>query len=289
MILVAGATGVTGGRVVHKLLAKGVPVRALVRESSDHAALVEAGAEIAFADLKEPLSIRKAMEGVTRVVSTATASSRGGDDTIESVDRIGTASLIEASRESGVERFVFVSAWGFKKDMGIAIARAKVENEERLQESGVPYTILYPVLFMDVWIGWVIGSQLQHGDQVRILGGKDARYGFIAAENVADVAVAALGEPRAENAKITLCAEVATFPDVVKKIAKATGRSLEVEAVEPKEFEGLPPMVIELWGKMSALEPPEPTDEVFASFGVRPVGLDDFLPQAFRPATAGAV
>ncbi len=174
-VLVVGATGITGNLIVKKLLERGERVRAFVREGSDHAALEEAGAEIAIGDLKQAMSVRQAMEGVDRVVSTATASARGGEDTIEAVDRIGTASLIEASREAGVKRFVYVSAWGFdKEDLPVSIARAKTESEQRLVESGVPYTILRPCLFMDVWIGWVIGSQLQNDSKVVIVDDKGA-------------------------------------------------------------------------------------------------------------------
>ena len=286
MILVAGATGITGSMIVHKLLARGERVRALVREGSDYSALEEAGAEVAIGDLKHALSVRQAMEGVDRVVSTATASSRGGEDTIEAVDRIGTASLIEAAREAQVRRFVYISAWGFDKEMPVAIARAKAENEVRLAESGIPYTILRPCLFMDVWIGWVIGSQLMNDSKVRIVGNKETKFGFVAAENVAHLAVAALGEPRAENATITLCADVATFRDVVKRIGKITGRSIEVEAVAPDALEGLPPIVGQLWSRMGEKGAPEPTEEVHKAFGIRPIMIDDFLARAFGGAQA---
>jgi uncharacterized protein YbjT (DUF2867 family) len=288
-VLVAGATGITGGMIVRKLLARGERVRALVREGSDHEALAQAGAEIAVGDLKRPLSIRKAMEGVDRVISTATASSRGGEDTIEAVDRIGTAALIEAAREAGVRRFVFVSAWGFGKDMPFALARAKMESERRLAESGVPWTVLRPGMFMDVWIGWVLGTQIHNAGRVVMAGDKDARYGFVAAENVADLAVAALDEPRAVNATITFLADVASFPDIVKRIGKATGRSIPVEAAPAGEpIEGLPPVVVEIWERLSGSEPPEPTEEVARAFGIQPVTLDQFIERTFKAEGAPA-
>jgi len=288
IVLVAGATGVTGRMIVHKLLARGERVRALVREGSDHQDLVEAGAEIVFGDLKRPLSIREAMEGVDRVISTATASGRGGEDTIEAVDRIGTAALIEAAREAGVRRFVFVSAHGFE-DLPLALARAKTESEKRLAASGVPWTVLRPGLFMDVWIGWVLGAQIANAGRVVVAGDKDARYGFVAAENVADLAVAVLDEPRAENATIPFLFDVASFPEVVKKIGKAIGRSIPVEAAPAGEsIDALPPVVVEIWERMSRNEPPEPTEEVARSFGIRPVTLDEYIERTFKAQPQGA-
>ncbi len=93
--------------------------------------------------------------------------------------------------------------------------------------------------------------------------------------------MAAINEPRAENATITICSDVATFPDIVKRIEKMTGRSLAVEKVAPDSLEGFPPIVGELWSRMSEKEAPAPTEEVHQAFGIHPITIDDFLTRAF--------
>src|SRR5688500_10703258 len=187
--------------IARRLLERGERVRALVREGSDHAALAEAGAEIVFGDLKEPDTLPSALDGVSRVVATATASHRGGADSIEAVDRRGMAALIDAAAAADVERFVYVSAWGFDDpDSPVEMERAKAENEARLAASGMPYTILRPAAFMEVWLGFVIGSQLQNGSRVKVVGDGSAKQGFVATENVADLALAALDHDAATNA-----------------------------------------------------------------------------------------
>ena len=66
-ILVTGATGKTGGAVVTQLLAKGFPVRAVVRALDGRAeALRSAGAEVAVADLYDPDQLLDAMRGTQR-------------------------------------------------------------------------------------------------------------------------------------------------------------------------------------------------------------------------------
>jgi uncharacterized protein YbjT (DUF2867 family) len=67
----------------------------------------EAGVEAVDDDLKDPSSLRAACEGVRTVVTTANAAQRGGEDTFETVDRLGNAALIDAAAEAGGERFVF--------------------------------------------------------------------------------------------------------------------------------------------------------------------------------------
>src|SRR5687767_2477203 len=98
MILVAGATGVLGSRVVQQLRAAGKPVRALVRSTSDAekvAALQQAGAEIATGDLKDRHSLAAAIRGVEAVISTVTTilTSQPGDSFAET-DGAGSRNLI---------------------------------------------------------------------------------------------------------------------------------------------------------------------------------------------------
>src|SRR3712207_6813787 len=112
MILVVGATGVLGGMITRKLLEQGNDVRILVRPQSNYRPLVEAGAQPVFGDLKDRSSLDPAVEGIDTVVTTANSASRGGDDTVQSVDLEGNRNLVEAAAQAGVKHFIFTSALG---------------------------------------------------------------------------------------------------------------------------------------------------------------------------------
>lgn len=70
MILVTGATGLSGSYVVRELRQRGLPVRALVREASVATAQT-LDAEIAIGDLADPGSLRRAADGATGIVHAA--------------------------------------------------------------------------------------------------------------------------------------------------------------------------------------------------------------------------
>ena len=70
MILVTGATGLSGSFVVRELRRRGLAVRALVREAS-RAAAQTLDAELAIGDLADPGSLRRACDGVDGIVHTA--------------------------------------------------------------------------------------------------------------------------------------------------------------------------------------------------------------------------
>jgi nucleoside-diphosphate-sugar epimerase len=113
MIFVVGATGVLGQETCHRLRARGLAVRALVRRTADSArleALRGLGAELCWGDLKDAVSLREACRGAEVVISTASSTlSHQEGDSIETVDRQGQLSLIGAARAAGVEHFTFLS------------------------------------------------------------------------------------------------------------------------------------------------------------------------------------
>src|SRR3954469_18328307 len=116
MVLVCGATGELGGRVVRGLRAAGSPVRALVRPRSDTGGLRELGVELTKGDFRDAESLRRAVTGVETVVSTVTVIARAlageKDADFHAVDVVGHRELITAADAAGGARFVFASAAG---------------------------------------------------------------------------------------------------------------------------------------------------------------------------------
>lgn len=248
MDLVVGATGELGGLISRRLLARGESVRVLVRDTSDVSPLKAAGAQLAYGDLKELTGVDAACQGVDRIISTATGASRGGEDSVEAVDREGHATLLRCAEHAGVGRIVYVSASGFETDSPIELARAKASTAEAIRSSGLSYTIVQPTLFMESWIAFVVGAQLQAGDTIHVIGDPARRYGFVAMENVADLVIAALDHPDAQRADIPLSAASCSYRQIVSWVAKATGRRLEVHSLPPSsEIPGFPPILNQLW------------------------------------------
>ncbi len=287
MILVVGATGDVGGVIARRLLDEGNQVRALVRPGSDHAALAEAGAEPIVGDLKDPPSIEAACEGVETVVTTANSAKRGGDDTVESVDLHGNRTLVEAARQAGVKRFIFVSALGADPQSPVPFLKAKALTEQAVQASGMSYAILRPDPFMDVWVPVVVGIPMQIGQPVRLVGEGTHRHSFVYSGDVARFAVALA--TRADDGDRILAIggpEPLSWRDIVKRVERITGRSIPVEYVEPgAEMPGLPPFVPGLLSAQETYESPIDMTETSHKYGVRLTPLDDFAAGVFGPAT----
>ncbi|SMH62699.1 NADH dehydrogenase [Azospirillum lipoferum] len=233
MDLVVGATGILGGAICRLLREKGRPVRALVRETSDPAklaALVEAGVETVVGDLKDPASLRDACRDVGAVLSTASSTlSRTDGDSIDSVDLQGQTALVAAARDAGVGHVVYVS---FPPDpAGFPLQDAKRAVEDRIRSSGLPWTILHPTHFREVWLGPALGFDPAQG-RARVFGEGLGPIRWVAVADVAAAAVAALDNPQALGRTFELGGpESLSLAEVIDRMEALSGTRLERDVV----------------------------------------------------------
>lgn len=109
-ILVTGATGKVGSRLVPRLLAKGYDVSILVRDTAKAAELIQMGAKAITADLYEPDTLAPAVAGMDAVIHLAALFRTFTDNEgIIKTNREGSIALAQAALEAGVKRFVFTS------------------------------------------------------------------------------------------------------------------------------------------------------------------------------------
>ena len=149
-VVVVGGTGMLGGQVVTELLARGKPVRALVRQASDATRLEQAGAEIARGDMMDPASLLQAMDGADALISTAAGYTRHTKTDTDQIDRIGNSNLAEAASRASVRRFVLTSILTCDQTTKVPHFWHKKLAEDRLQELGVPFVSLRPGAFLDL-------------------------------------------------------------------------------------------------------------------------------------------
>jgi dihydroflavonol-4-reductase len=111
-VLVTGATGLVGGAVVRELLARGLEVRALVRQASDPTNLVELAVEQVVGDVLDRPSVERALAGCQAVIHAAGTSSNGQEDRARlfAVNAGGVEVVLGAALTAGVERAVLTSS-----------------------------------------------------------------------------------------------------------------------------------------------------------------------------------
>jgi len=195
MNLVVGATGFLGTETCRQLIAKGKPVRAMVRSTSDGAKLEKLksfGVELVQGDLRDRASLQAACQGITAMISTASSmpfSYQPQENNIQTVDLAGLTNLVSAAQVAGVSRFIYTSFSG-QIDLDFPLKNAKRAVEQRLKDSGLVYTILRPSYFMEVWLTPAVGFDASNA-KAQIYGTGENPISWISFKDVAQFAVRA--------------------------------------------------------------------------------------------------
>lgn len=289
MILVVGSTGCLGSRITKRLLAAGQPVRILVRPNAAYAPLVKAGAVPIFGDLKDPTSLPVALAGVDTIITTAKAMFNA-EDTIESVDRQGNRHLIDAAKTAGVRHFILGSTLLADRYSPVPFIQAKGETEEYLKQSGIPYTILAPNAFFEVWMAAVIAGPVLTGQPVTLVGEGRRQHSFVSADDVAAYAVAAIDHPAAMNARILIGGpEIISWRDAVATFERVWGRPIPIETVALGErVPGLPDLMQPLFAAFETFDSPLDMTERQQRYGVTPTTLETWVRYAYPKAVLPA-
>ena len=145
-ILVTGATGTQGGAVARELIKRGYSVRGLTRNpDSDRArAMSDLGAEMVRGDFSDAESLAAAMSGVYGVFAVTDFWEHGYRAEVDHGKQ-----LVDSALAAGVDHFVFTSVDGADSYTGVPHFESKGEIEVYLEESGLNYSIVRPVSFMD--------------------------------------------------------------------------------------------------------------------------------------------
>lgn len=279
MNLVVGATGSLGGALTQSLLAQGKTVRILARPHSDYKPLEEAGAQVFIGDLKDPASLGPACQGADVIITTANSALRGGDDNPQTVDWEGNRNLIDAAKEAGVSRFVFMSAQTADAGSPIPFLAAKGKAEAYLQASGVPYTVMAPVAFMEVWIGMVVGVPVAMEQPVTLVGEGRRKHSFISAADVAAFTLVAVDHAAALNSKLIIGGpEPLSYLEAVATYERVLGRSIPVRHVEPgAAVPGLPEVMAAMVGSFDMYDSPIDMSSMVGTYGVGLTSLEDYV------------
>ncbi len=137
-VLVTGGTGFVGGAVAWRLRSENCLVRALVRRSSDTAALTAAGCELRFGDITDAVSVREAMSGADAVVHCAAfASDWGPREKFVQVNVEGSRHIFDAALQCAMKRVVHISTADV---FGIYADGRVIDDSFPLKETGFPYS-----------------------------------------------------------------------------------------------------------------------------------------------------
>ena len=202
-VLVTGATGFIGYEVARQLVAAGVDARLMVRRPERAALVQPLGAELVSADLTRPASLERAVRGVDTVIHLGARAAFESYRKVQPTIVEGSRALLRASREAGVERFVYASSLLVYGDQPGAIdaatvarprvdyGRAKLEAESELRrmagEAGMSFAA---IRLPHVYGARDLLFERLHGGVLTMAGGGRNRYTHLHVDDAARAMIA---------------------------------------------------------------------------------------------------
>lgn len=247
-ILVTGASGKTGRRVVTELLGAGARVRGFVRRKEAGEELVAAGcADYALGDLADRAAIEAAVSGVEQVIHICPPMH-------PAEDRIAH-DMIEACLAAGTGRLVLYSVLHPQADVPHHQRKQKAEAE--LIDSGLCYTILQPCRYMQHLAG--IWGEVQSAGVHRMPFDVHSLFNLVDMHDLAEASRNVLMQPGHEYATYQLCGlERLSQADCAAMLSLYLGKPVTAEAKPLDAFlaglekAGMPAARIETMARMNA-------------------------------------
>lgn len=223
-VLVTGATGKQGGHLVRELVSRGHSVRALTRKPESPAAvtLAKRGVTVISGDFENQESLERAARGVDTLFAMSTPFESGAKtETREGLN------ILRAASSARVTHLVYSSVAGADRATGIPHFDSKFEVEKAIRRSGVPFTIVAPVFFMENFLADWLAVGIAQGSIAMALPAT-RRLQQIA---VADIAqFTALVIERRESflgQRLEIASDELTLATAAAAITEASGRHIE--------------------------------------------------------------
>lgn len=279
MVLLTGATGYTGQRLLPRLREKTTSIRLFLRPTSDHSAVDVRGLDVVVGDLNDAAAVRSALAGVERVLHLA---------------HIRYTPQLLAAATPALEHVVALSSLRLLSTVPSPSVDEVALAEQRVQDSPTPCTILRPSMIFgsdDRNIS-TMARQLKRFGWVPVFGDGQALSQPVYVEDIVAAALACLDRPHtAGNAYALAGPRALSFNELVD----ALGRALDVPPRKVKIPAGAALAVVQCLGLLGLKAPVtceqvkrSQEDKVFSiaeaqsDLGFHPLEFDEALARIYR-------
>lgn len=232
VILVTGANGQLGRRIVQHLIARSpAPVAGKlavsVRDPGKAADLAARGVEVRHGNFDHPETLANAFAGVERLVLVSTDGPR--EQRI-----VQQRNAVSAAARAGIQHVYYTSFLDVAADSPSEFAAIHRDTEAALANSGLAHTLLRLPLYAE-GLAMIAGLALE-GGVLYLPAGKGAAS-LVSRDDLAQAIAAAALAPRLDKQVYELTGQVAAdYASIATKIARASGRSLVYKAVQETDY-----------------------------------------------------
>ncbi|MFC0266707.1 NAD(P)H-binding protein [Kushneria aurantia] len=232
MIIVTGASGKLGSRIVHRLLARTSPDRigVSVRDPDQLSDLAARGVRVRYGDFNDAASLRSAFEGGERILLVSSnAAASGGDPLAQH------RTAIDVAAEIGVERLFYTSQMSAAPDSHFFPGRTHAATEDMLAASGLAWTSMRHGYYAESALAMNRAAGFESGV---LAAPRDGKVAWTTHDDLAEAdATLLLGEETIDGPTEVLTGdETLDLTDLARLISEIEGRSVRREVIEDDAF-----------------------------------------------------
>jgi uncharacterized protein YbjT (DUF2867 family) len=146
-ILIAGATGYSGGYIADELVKRNYFVRAITRNTAKLKRLHPAIDEIIETEVTNPETLTGCCNNIDAVITTIGITRQKDKLTYMDVDYQGNLNLLREAEKSGVQRFIYIFIYNANQIGNLKIIQAKKKFADALKQSSLNYCLVNPTGF----------------------------------------------------------------------------------------------------------------------------------------------
>ncbi len=222
-VLVAGATGYLGSFVVKEFKQRGFYVRALSRSKDKLKGLLDHIDEVHIGQITEPLQLKNICRDIDIVFSSIGITRQRDKLSYMDVDLRGNMNLLDQAKKEGVSKFIYISVLNIKKLGPLKIAEAKLAFAEKLQKSGLGFTIIYPSGFFSDMLEIL---KMAKSGRAYLFGDGENRGNPIHGADLAEICVDAVD---LKNKEIKIGGpDILTYNKIIEFAFQACGKSVKM-------------------------------------------------------------
>ena len=226
LVLVTGATGFVGRRVVRELQAHHHDVRCLVHTPGRERLFPDRSVEVHYGSIFDRPALTEAFYHVDAVIHLVGIIRETRSTSFDQVHREGLVNVITVASEANIKHLLHVSAIGATNNPEYAYLSSKWRGEQELIESGLPYTIFRPSVMFgegDEFVNSLAGM-LRSAPVMPIIGSGRNRFQPIAVEDVAKCLALSVGREDLKDRTIELGGpEQLSYNEMVSVVARTLG------------------------------------------------------------------
>ncbi|WP_224996209.1 SDR family oxidoreductase [Cesiribacter sp. SM1] len=196
-VILFGATGHVGQEIARELKQQGYQLTVVVRNGSKAEQLSYLAANTVIADVTKPASLSGICNGHSIVVSALGKSVSPNDNsrqTFYDIDFLGNRNILREAKNSGVKKFVYLSAFHSEKYLSLSYFKVHHEFSEVLKASGIDYSIIKPPAVFSAFTDVI---ELAKKGRLVTIGAGDKKTNPIYEGDLARICVEAIGEHNA--------------------------------------------------------------------------------------------